>query len=245
MATPSQSVQFRDPDDLVAFYRDEGIPAFSIKQRNALNFKYEGDSLDEGIAKLIGLFKMMVKNKTAAIYTLCQYNSFGEEITDKTPASLSNNFRFNEYGEAIGAFGGGGGGDLAQQLKDMREDIKALREEREEGSGHKLGMIGEILEMEAVQPLVLAVAGLIADKITQMGGGSPPAHGPAGELKRVSGIPGVKSNWKDDPEVMRSLDTLNDHLDDFPELMAKLARIALNSPFKFKLFTAGLRRMSD
>ncbi len=244
MATASLSVQFRDPEDLAMFYRDEGIPAFAIKQRNALNFKYEGDSMDEGLEKLVGLFKIMVKNKTAAIYTLCQYNSFGDEITDKTPASLSNNFRFNEYGEAIG-FAGSGDGGIAQQLKDMRAEIKALREEREEGDGNKLGVIGEILSMDAVQPVVMAIAGLIADKIAQAGGGgNSPQHGPAGELKRVSGIPGIKSNWKDDPEVMRSLDTLNDKLDDFPELMGKLARIALNSPLKFALFVGGLRRMN-
>lgn len=243
MATPKATIQFRNAEDLVQFYQDEEIPAFGIRNGSTLNFKYEGPDLEEGKAKLVGILNLMLANKTAAIYTLALYNRFDNEITEKTPASLSVNFRLNEYGENIGGFtGGGGNSDIMQELKSMRKEIEDLKKEKEEPAD-KLGMIGEIMQMDAVQPVILAIAGLIADKISSIGAKISPAPAPSTDLRRVSGPPGWHGTWREDPEILISIDTLADKLEDFPDVMAKLARIALNKPVQFAMLTGMLRKM--
>jgi hypothetical protein len=243
MATPTQSVQFRNATSLLEFYHNEEIWAFGIKQRNALCFKNEQDDQSVGEQKLANILQAMLENKTSAIYTLCLYNNPGDEITDKTPCSLSVNFRLREF-EGSGAFAGmnGFGGDTNEEIRALRAELKELKEGGGAGPD-RLGVIGELMEMDAMQPIVMAIAGKIADFIGSIGN-KPAAAGPEDQgLRRVSGPPGWHGVWKEDAEIIRSIDTLADKLQDFPEMMAKLARIALNKPLQFTMFTAYLRNM--
>ncbi len=210
---------------MINFYERQDIPAFGIKQRTMLCHKYEGDSMQDGKEELEWLCNAFIKQRSPAIYTLCLYRKWeGDEITDKTPCSLSNNFRLVDHGE----MGAPGGGDLLTEVRALREEVRQLREE---GVENKLGVIGEIMEMEAVQPLLMAVGTKIADWIT--------GQGRVGELKRVSGIPGVPaagmtSDWRTDPVTVDALERLSKCVPDLPEVLKKLADMAETKPGKFK-----------
>lgn len=248
MATPTQSVQFRDGDSLAEFFKSQDMPAFAIKQKNTLNFKHQGDNMDEALTCLEAILQLILSNESAAIYTLCIYDDYGDKITDKTPCDLSVNFRLCEYAQAAGMGGIGGmssSSELLREVRAMRVELNKLKAAPAEKEEHRLGLIGELLEMDATQPIVLALAGKVADWIGAIG--SPTVSGSAGvgELKRVSGVPGWHGRWKEDATICNSIDVLADHLEDFPEVMAKLARIALNKPTTFSLFVGGLRRMKD
>lgn len=216
---------------MIQFYERQEIPAFGIKQKTMLCYKYEGDAMDEGMEELKWICSALINQRSPAVYTLCLYKKWvGDEITDKTPCSLSNNFRLTEPSGELGA---PGGGDVAAQLREMREEIRQLREGAP--AENKLGVIGEIMEMEAVQPLIMAVGAKIADWIT--------GEGKMGELKRVSGIPGISpagmtTEWRTDAVIIDALDRLSKHVPDLPQVLKKLADTADNKPAKFKTYLA-------
>jgi hypothetical protein len=240
MSTPTMTVQFRNPEDLIKFYMGEGIPAFGIKQKTDLNFKYEGDNQDEGVEKLQGIIDMMLNNKSSAIYRLCLYRTFGEEITDKTPCSLIVNFRFYEYApDGTNSMGGFGNQDLHARIAALERKLQAKESEDEP---HKLGVIGEILEMDALQPVIMGIATKVADWIT-----GPPKMG---EIQRISGIPGDLLNppaetevfpWLQDKVLTGSITRLYGSVADLGKLLQKLATIAEKNPKKFASYVKMLQ----
>jgi hypothetical protein len=236
MATPSKSVQFRDTQSVVKMYENMKVPSFGIKQNGALNFKYQGDDLVEGSAQLCAYLEMLTENESAAIYTLAIYEEPEGRITEKTPVDLSWNFRLRS--EVAGIPGEGYSGSYGQLLAEIRAMKKELADMKNAEPENKLGVIGEVMEMEAFQPILMAVGNKLADWLT----------GPekVGELKRVSGVPGVasqKPDWRDNIQAENALDRLNEKVDNLPDVLEQLAKMAENKPTTFNMYLKLFRRM--
>jgi hypothetical protein len=241
MATPSKAVQFRDVDSVVKMYESMEIPAFGIKQNSALNFKYQGSNIQEGSAMLCGFLNMLQDSESAAIYTLALYEDPGTRITEKTPVDLSWNFRLRDQvtGYMPGEQYAGGYGQLLNEIKVLKTQLQQLQAKEPES---KLGMIGEIMEMDAVQPLLMAIGNRIADWVVPT----------KTELKRVSGIPGIPEDpavkeplvpWRDNPAIIDAIERLNLCVKDLPALLQQLADMAEKSPAKFGLYVAMFKKM--
>lgn len=245
MATPAKSVQIRDTATVCKVYEMMKIPAWAIKQGSTVNWKYQGDSLEDGKAELRSYCELLEENETAAIYTLCLYEDLEGKITDKTPADLSNNFRFIDT-VACGGPGdhyGGTYGTMLAEVKQLRKELQDLKNQPPE-EANKLGMIGELMEMEALQPIIMGVANKVADWIMS------PAKG-VGEMKRVSGVPpgaiagpspAFAGNWREEPRISAALDVLAGSLTDLPEVLEQLGRYAVNKPKQFSLYKQMLLR---
>lgn len=235
MATPAKSVQAKDVETLVAIYKGMAIPAWSIKQGNALCYKYPGEDVTQGEQELRAYLQLLEDTESTAIYTLCQYEDPPDgKITDKTPCDLSNNFRLNHQAITYGSpdHYGGAMGQVFGELKKLREEVSALKN-REDDPPNKLGIIGDILENEALQPLVMGIAGKVADWLI-------PAKG-VGELKRVSGVPGMPAatgtfNWREDAKIGMAMDSLAECVKDLPDLLQQLAGYAKHKPVQFALY---------
>jgi hypothetical protein len=239
MATPAKSVQIRDADSLCKIYERMDIPAWAIKQGNDVNWKYEGSDMSEGASQLRAYCEMLMDNETAAIYKLCLYEELEGKITDKTPVSLSNNFRFND-GASYGSpdHYGGNYGAILGEVKELRKQLTEMKNQAPEEN--RLGIIGELMELEPMQPILMGVATKIADWIMTPGKG-------VGELKRVSGVPGAAGsapipspgmvgNWRENPVICQSLDVLQGSVQDLPGLLEKLAAYAVKKPKQFEFY---------
>jgi hypothetical protein len=241
MATPVKSVQFRDADSIVAMYKSMQIPAFGVKQGSSLNWKYpRNDSvqpnIEDGAAELQGFLDLITDNQSAAIYTLCLYEEPGTRITDKTPVDLSWGFRLRDQvvGNVPGEMWGGGYGQLLGELRIMKKELEDLKKKPADAD-NKLGLIGEIMEMEAVQPIMLAIGNVIADGVMKFA--------KVGELKRVSGIPGHQDEpapaaiaWQDDPRVVDALNRLSVKVPDVGGTLQKLAQLAERNAPLFQMY---------
>jgi len=201
------------------------------------------------LRKLQEYCEVLVDNDSAAIYKFCLYEDLDGKINNKTGWNLSNNFRFKEGpGASYGSpeIYGGNYGQMLQELKELRKELNALKNQAPEE--HKLGMIGELMEMEALQPIIMGLANKAADWIMTPGKG-------VGELKRVSGVPLGTSltpsppplsstwSWREDTRIGDALDTLAGTVEDLPVVLEQLARMAIKKPGQFKLYKTMLLSM--
>lgn len=240
MATPAKSVQARDIPTLVKIYKNMGIPTWSVKQGSALCYKYIGEDIEEGGRQLEAYLDLLQDTESAAIYQLCLYEDFSGRLTDKTECDLSNNFRLNDNTASYGSpdhFGGGYGAILGE-IKTMRKELNDLKNQQPEEN--KLGIIGEILEYESLQPIIMAIGNKCADWIM-----SPAKQ--VGELKRVSGVPpgatqAKTCNWREDKQIGEAMDVLA-LTGDLPEILAQLALLSRKKPTQFVFYKNYLLKM--
>lgn len=246
MATPAKSVQARDSETVMEMYTNLDIPAFGIRQGGSLPFKYTGDSIEEGTQKLQWILEKLTESESAAIYTLVLYEHPEKGVNEGTKGDISINFRLIDHTTSYlpaeqyrGSYGA-----LMGEIKELRKTVEQIQKEKQVEPASSLGMIGEIMEMEAVQPIMMAIGNRIADVI--MGQESKPM----GTLSRVSGIPGlepdstpVTSGWKDNPMVIDALDRMSLRVPDLPELLKKLADMAEQKPGQFGVYAMMIRKI--
>jgi hypothetical protein len=251
MATPAKSVQARDVDSVVEMYTKMGIPAFGIRQNGTMPFKYTGNSMEQGAAELQWILEKLEDSESAAIYQLAMFENPGK-VNEKTPADLSIGFQLNEHtrGWLPHEQYKGSYGAVLGEIRELKKTIDALQKEKEAEPESKLGIVGEIMELEGVQPIVMAIGNRIADWV--MGTGDKAV----GELKRVSGIPGYEpeppaangqippaGDWRTDIIVIGAIDRLADRVPDLGGLLTRLADLAEKKPGQFNLYAAMLRKM--
>lgn len=222
-----RSVQFVDSVSVVGAYESRGLAAWSIWQNTQFMFVYEGDSLADGKAQLETTLGWL--ENSAAIYTLKVYKEDGD-ITDKTPCHGSFNFRFEDvplYGQRNQVNGSGNNNkDVMGAIAELRKEVAEIRDGSPGESN--LGIIGEILDHEAIQPIIPIIAEGFVNLL--MGKkNDPPAPGTRTHM--ISGI--------DQPRQVRienAIKVLDKRVEDLPALLEKLARMAETKNTQFKMY---------
>jgi hypothetical protein len=234
MPTPSKSVQFSTVDAVIAAYENREVPAFAIWCGKQFLFKYEDSDIEQGKETLLEMLQLLQSNHSAAIYTLSVYEDLKGKIKDNTNYDGSFNFRFQEH--AIGYLPGmpGGTNAIQTELAALRLQVKKLQEENEgEEEENKLGIVGEILQHPAVEPVVPVLIGRLVDLLFP----EEPA-----KTARVAGI--NVSEVSDNDKVREAITRLSESVPDLPDLLMKLAMISVKKPSSFKFYMSTLRGMS-
>lgn len=233
MATPAKSVQARSVEDVLALYDQMQVPSFAIRQGSAQNAKWIGESVEDGHANLKTCLEFLERAESAAIYTLCLFEDPPERVTDRTPCSLSLNFRLLDTpsGYISGEQYAGGYSRITMELQQLRKEIQEIRAEKEQGGG-QLGLIGDLLSIEALQPVIAGLGMRLVDAVLP--------EKKVGQLERLSGVPG---QWREDDQVTRSLDRLAAKVDNLGTLLGKLADMAERNPTVFQFYLKAFNRM--
>lgn len=242
MATPVKSVQCKDVESVLELYDNVKIESFAIKANgnNGVPVYVYEEAAGSARDQLEWFLNKLEEGQSEAIYTLCLYKGDPEEITDKTPVNLAWNFRLHH--QVIGGTAGGYQGGYAALLQEVKDLRKEVQEFKNAPPVNPLGIIGDIMELEAIHPLMMAIGGKVADWIT----------GPTtvGELKRVSGIPGITTSpvgmtteWRTDPVLLDAIDRLSKQVADLPGIFKRLADLAEKKPAKFKTYLAMFKMM--
>lgn len=235
MPTPSKSIQFSSVDAVVAAYENREVPAFAIWCGKQFLFKHEGNNIDDGKETLIDMLELLQTNQSAAIYTLAVYEDVKGKIKDNTPYDGSFNFRFQEYAVSYMPGVPGGANAIQSELAALRLQVKKLQDEKEDDDGeNKLGLIGEILQHPAVEPIVPMLVGRLVDLIMP----ETPA-----KTARVAGID-LSPDITDNEKIREAIKKLNESVPDLADLLMKLAQISVKKPASFKFYMSTLRAMN-
>lgn len=223
MASQTRSVQFTSIPPVLEYYQGEELPQWRIAPNRGNDiFTYDGDDLQEGIEKLEKNLKQIKDEGSAAIYVLT--------ITDGNKEQ-SAGIRFREYSENYvpGLVGGAMvGNEIISMLRAQEKKIQELSTKIDELEGEDetepqsnddaLGAIARLLE----NPFVTGFLSKVLD-------------GSAKPKQAIAGVPGVESeNLTEDQKIETALRILRQHDERLGDHLIKLARIASNSPAKFK-----------
>ena len=174
----SQTVQFRNVEDIIAAYQERDIAPFGIFGRDQLFIDYEDSDIDTGAEKLSYWLNILLKNKSAGIYTVRVYKKISKEgITNKTPYNGSFNFQLTDqitgYGttshlEPLGV------SELRSEvaaLKVMMERLLESEEEMEEEvqqGSDVMGKIGAFMKQPFMEPILIPLAQKIGEAIANV-----------------------------------------------------------------------------
>ena len=187
----TKTVQFRNIEDAVNTYKTCDIPAFAIFMDKQLFLTNEDDSIEDGAKKLKAIMDMLLRNRSAAIYTVCVYKKVPEDgITNVTPYNSSFNFRLIDQ---IEGYGTASQTALESQLAALKLENEQLLngddeddEDDEDKVGRIMGHITKFLDhpkmAPVVDPLMNKIGGAISaifDTIT------PEKKTSEGKLKRI------------------------------------------------------------
>jgi uncharacterized small protein (DUF1192 family) len=241
------TVQFRDAANVLSAYEQRGIPNFSIRNRQQLLHVYKGGDLGEGATELAAFLELLERSKSAGIYTLCVYElAPNTRITNKTEYDGSFNFRFSD--EISNGAREVYSRETESKLNALQSEIAMLREQLEEKEkpeeGELMGMINGIVNNPSLAPIVGAVAEQIAAWISKLGPQQPQQqqqHLQQPNLNHQATVEGLKRVSGIDIDVEQSLQVLCGAEKNFPELLHKMAQIALKKPTTFKIYVNLLR----
>lgn len=242
----AKSVQFRSPEKVLGAYKNNQVPMWSIFQgKQGPMFKYQGDDLEAGYDLLEQVLTAIYQERSAAIYTFNVYEDLPKgKIKSDTPVDGSFNFRFfattensvlpNQYSHIYE----GGAAAMVQDMQAMKVQMNLiankLNEEEEESA---MGIVGEILEHPAIEPIVPTVVNRLLDLFL-------PENTGTGELARVSGI-NVEENTQDVSvdELLPLLKRLQPKVKDLKGLLTQLCKLAETKPNKFNFYYGALMGM--
>jgi len=222
----SKAVQFNSVDNILNAYQLRSVAPFSIFCGNQLNFKYEGDSMEEGSTQLENYLQMIAGS--AAIYSLCVYEEFDGKINVKTPYHGSFNFRLNnatDFQQVSGI------GAIALQLKQMDEKIEKLQRESiadelegdETPGTETLDMIGSILMHPVVEKLLpVFMSALNIPQLQNQNQLQPAA---------ISGIPAETLP----ADLLQAVAAMVAAVPESKDALISLGNIAETNPQKFKM----------
>lgn len=190
--TPTMTVQARNPEDVLLYYQNREIAGYAIWVKNQFVLDFQDDDMERGATMLSDWMDLIVRNRSAAIYTLRLYKEFPEDgLTDKTPSNGNFNFRFKEYDSDFipGVAGGRRGVEreelklLIDEVKAMRLELKAIKDEQDQDDDDPeedtMGKIGAIINNPQLAPIIQAIGLKLGQVIAGIG-----------QHKQIAGIPG-------------------------------------------------------
>lgn len=93
----ANGIELRDRESVVAAYREYGHPNFMILSGREPRMTYDGDMIDEGIAKLNFILDIIEDSQTAGTYSMRVYPEGTTKITNSTAYPASCRFMLNSY----------------------------------------------------------------------------------------------------------------------------------------------------
>ncbi len=223
MSTP-KDVQFKGIENIMTAYDNMEIPAFSIWCGKEMNFKYEGDSMDEGTKTLFDYLELLRMQGSWAIYSLKVYEDFSGKITNKTPYDGSFNFQLNTSPNYIDGQAGGQLGMILSKMSALEKRLDDQDAEDEEQDDYGMGVVGRVLMHPAIQQLIPHVMGFLTSlKPKQMNASVNGVTVDPGQNQ-----PPLMVRYNDAIDVLQSVDP------NFIETLEKLARLAKTQPDTYK-----------
>jgi hypothetical protein len=222
------SVQFNNVESVLNAYESREVCAWSLWQGKQFMFKYEGDNIGEGSQQLRATLDLLAESSNA-IYTLKIYEDLpGGKIKSNTPDDGSFNFKINaesqqltqaQYSRTVN------NQVILEKLNQLEARLNEQDEDEDEPEPNRLGLIGEIIGNPTLQPIITNLITAIFSKA-----GTPtPTPQPPPQLQRAA-LNGVG----DEVQLMEAIRELKKHDANLTEHLAKLAKIAAESPDSFK-----------
>src|SRR5882724_1017337 len=186
----NKSVQARNVDAVIDYYNARGNAAFGIVQGQQMIIQYNGADISEGEQILQQALTLIEESGETSVYSLFIYDldePGKTKINNKTPYNSSINFRLydvndpgaptrrnlsakvgnvqvNQNGQTIEV--NNVNRELLEEIKAMRLELNAMKKEAEDKENESsLGVIGEIMEHPAIEPIVPALINRVLDWI--------------------------------------------------------------------------------
>ncbi len=232
----SSSVQFKGIDNVLSAFENRNVPAWSLWQGRQFLFKHEGNDLKESADSLHQILDQL-NESTNAIYTLKVYEDWnGGRIKNNTPDDGSFNFKLNAEGQEITLSQYGkvnGMGAISERLAAIEE---RLTDKEEEEPKSKFGMIGDILNDEALGPIVAPIlTGLLQKILTPVkrteSGQATTQQPTQNDFMRPAAIAGIEEYEQTLSEAIAILRKADPKL---PEHLTKLAKMSQEDPGSFQ-----------
>ena len=239
----SNSVQFVGAGRVIDAYQKRGVPKWAMFCNKQFLFKYDGDSMQEGVDELQSYLQML--GDSVAVMTLQVYEDMPAKakIKSNTPCDGSFNFRVNSV---EGSQGMSAHMILADQYKRERDEARAellsmrdrLEDLEESESKDGGGMIGAL--QQAIMPhLGQMLAGLF----------QPSHYNTAAVPGALGNAPGdavpvpvdMSPGAIDESELERlgaAYGILRNNYPSMLQVLEKLATVSMQDPEKFKLITS-------
>jgi hypothetical protein len=222
----SSSVQFGNIESVVNAYESREVAAWSLWQGKQFMFKYEGADIGEGSVQLRATLDLLAESSNA-IYTLKVYEELpGGKIKSNTPDDGSFNFKLNaesqqltqaQYSRSVNNQA------ILEKLNQLEARLNEQDEDEDEPEPNRLGLIGEIIGNPTLQPIITNLITAIFSKA-----GTPtPQPPPPMQRAALNGV-------GDEVQLMEAIQELKKHDANLTEHLAKLAKIATESPDSFK-----------
>lgn len=244
----ARSVQFHDLESLCQAYINSDIPAFAIFDQKNPFHAYEGDSCTQGEAEIREMVGMLMKTQSTAIYTLKLYKRLGkdQDITDKTPAVRSWNFRFFAF-DGGGAYGGlptpRGNDDryvnklesenaaLKLKISELEEELDEVTEPAEPAED-QIGKVTRLLENPMVQKWAMGITSFVQGMMRKGSGQTEQT----GQAMNGIGGQGYQGDWMTDQQILQAMDALASTTENLGAVLHKLAQLATLKPDSFKFY---------
>lgn len=250
----SNSVQFVGAPRVLDAYQKRGVAKWAMFCNKQFLFKYDGDSMQEGVDELQSYLQML--GDSVAVMTLQVYEDMPAKtkIKSNTPCDGSFNFRINSV---EGSQGFSPHMVLAEQYKRERDESRAellsmrdrLEELEENESKEGGGMIGAI--QQAIMPhLGQIIAGLFqpshynTSAVPGALGNAPDVAGDVApvpvSMQSMAAAP-VSQAAIDERELERlgaAYAVLRNNYPSILQVLEKLANVSMADPDKFKLITS-------
>lgn len=243
-----KSVQFYGADQVLEAAQNRGCSRWGMFQQSQFLFKNEGDDLDESLAFLEKILENLTESE--AIYTLKFYED-DIRIKEKTPCDGSFNFRLftPQQREERAQHMMSGTGLMSQQMREMRQELEALKlekeEQPEETTLHDI-IIGALKDPNKLQSYITALSPFLS--MLGIGNIPPQNENTMGQLSRI-GTTGQTSpgytpghghhgndtslTQSDVDRIAKAVETLVAIDTEFVEHIEKLAAIATKDKQKF------------
>jgi hypothetical protein len=242
----ARTLQFNNLEDLVEAYLNTDIPAFAIFEHTNQYHAYEGGSISEGEGEMRQMVGMLMKNRSAAIYTLKLYKGLkdGELITNKTQCVRSWNFRFYDFrGEEYGLPSPRGDDRYVNKLEsentalklrieELEQEVEDLEEAGKDSDQDTMGKVTKILE----NPAVLNMIGTVRSWFIK----TPATAGQAGTMGGLN----FSGDWRTDEKIDNAMRLLSERDPDLPEVMNKWAALAVHRPADYAMYKGMLLQLN-
>jgi len=244
-------IQLRGMQQVMDAYDNLDVKIWAVYSYKNLLIKGEGAS------ELKAFLDLICRNATEAPYTLKVYEDLTDpkQVKEKTEASGSLNFKLGpDDFEAIGSpvyTGRQSTADMFNQIRELKEEIKQLREGSTQPETVQEAVIGLLQNPSEAAQLILAFKEVVSSLFNKPA--APPAVRSYQDAPRPAAVGNIQSSTdmatpreltdSEKEKISAAVDVLIDRDPKIADHMEKLAAIAQKNPDQFKLLLITLDSM--